>query len=168
MKDLMKLVAESKAELDAIGIPYRTVRNWTVNTRARSRWGQCKTISKGVFDIDISERLLSGDVPDFSAKNTIIHELLHTVEGCEGHGGKWKQLAERVNQAYPQYHIKRVTSNEEAGVQPIQKPYRAVYKIACSRCGTYTYRQKASKLVQHPERYRCAKCGGKLQVFVRQ
>ena len=49
MKDLMKLAAECKEELDAIDIPYRTVRNWIVNSRAQCRWGLCKYVSSMTF-----------------------------------------------------------------------------------------------------------------------
>lgn len=164
MKNLQKLSDECKKELDAIGIPYRTVRNWQVNTRSKCRWGQCKTISPGVFDINISHRLLQDEVSDDAVKNTIIHELLHTVEGCSSHKGRWKILAGKVNRAYPQYHIKRTSSSDEKGVEEIRKPYQKNYKIVCSGCGYHVYRQKASKLVQHPEKFKCGKCGGKLSV----
>lgn len=88
MKDLEKLVEECKKDLDEIGIPYRTVRNWLINTRAKCRWGQCRRVSTDIFDISISHRLLQDDVLDVAAKTTIIHELLHTVDGCSGHKGK--------------------------------------------------------------------------------
>ncbi len=168
MKDLMKLAAECKAELDAIGIPCRTVRNWIVNTRAQCRWGLCKCVSDGVYEIQISDRLLKDDVPDISAKNTIIHELLHTVKGGNGHKGKWKVYAAQVNRAYPQYNIKRTTSYEEKGVQKSKRApqyYDVKYEIRCTRCGGSVYRRKASKVVLHPEKYRCVKCNAKLEVI---
>lgn len=125
MKDLWKLVRECKEELDALGIEYRTVRNWTVNTRSQRRWGQCKVVSSDVFDINISVRLLADQVSDTAAKDTIIHELLHTVEGCLKHTGKWKALAEKVNRAYPQYHIKRATTEEEKGFEKTARTYHS-------------------------------------------
>ena len=68
MKDLEKLVEECKKDLDEIGIPYRTVRNWLINTRAKCRWGQCRRVSTDIFDISISHRLLQDDVLDVAAK----------------------------------------------------------------------------------------------------
>lgn len=168
MKDLMKLVAECKDELDAIGIPYRTVRNWIVNTRAQCRWGLCRFVSEGVCDIQISARLLKDDVPDISTKDTIIHELLHTVKGGHTHKGKWKAYAEQVNQAYPQYTIKRTTSYEEKGVQKTDRTprhYDVKYEIRCTRCGGSIYRKKVSKVILRPEKFRCGKCNGKLEVI---
>ncbi len=106
MKDLKLLVDECIAELNSIGINCGRIRNIEINTRAKSRWGQCKTVKTGVFDIEISARLLDDNVDDLAAKNTIIHELLHTVKGCHGHTGKWKILAEYVNKKFTQYNIK--------------------------------------------------------------
>ena len=53
MKDLMSLVAICKADLDRLGIKYGRVSNWTVNTRAKCRLGQCRKMAAGLFDINI-------------------------------------------------------------------------------------------------------------------
>lgn len=165
MKDLDKLVSECKKELDAIGIPYGAVRSWSVNTRAKSRWGQCMTVSKGLYDISISYRLLQDDADDTAAKDTIIHELLHTAPGCNGHQGRWKMYADMVNKAYPQYNIKRVSSEEEMGLKKEQRDIRNNYKIVCTGCGSSFYRQRAGRIITHPELYRCVKCGGRFRVY---
>lgn len=164
MKDLMQLVNECKKELDEIDIEYRTVRNWTVNKRAKCRWGLCKKISEGVFDISISEKLLADEVDDIAAKNTIIHELLHTVKGSKGHKALWKAMADRVNRYYPQYRIKRCTSNEEKGIEIEHTPTAYKYKIRCKECGAISYRRRKSNVVQNIEKYRCGKCRGPLEV----
>lgn len=164
MKNLAELVLECKMELDNIGIKFGTIRNWSINTRAKCRWGQCKRIYEDVFDISIAQRLLEDDVDDIATKNTIIHELLHTVDGCSGHKGKWKRLAEQVNAASPEYNIKRTTSAADKGVPSVRRPYRKKYKITCKTCGVMFYRQKASRVVVHPEKYRCSRCGGKFEV----
>lgn len=88
MKDLMSLVAICKADLDSLGIKYGKVRNWSVNTRAKRRLGQCKKAPFGMFDINVSEQLLKDDIDDQIALDTIMHELLHTVQGCFNHGEK--------------------------------------------------------------------------------
>lgn len=165
MKNIIELVEESKCELDLLGIKYQEVRTWTVNSRAKCRWGQCKMLSNGVFDISISARLLEDDVDNNVVKSTIIHELLHTVEDCFGHGEKWKMLALKVNQAYPDYNIKRISTAEEKGIKSDIKEYKKNHKIVCIECGYFVYRQRAGKLVLHPEKFRCGKCGGILKVY---
>lgn len=162
MKDLKKLTMECRSELESIGIKCGTVRNITVNTRAKKRWGCCTTVSKGVFDISISEKLLQDDVDDKAAKDTIIHELLHTVKGCKGHKGKWVMLAKTVNERLG-YDIKRTTSGKEKGIEEEAPPMKIKYILICENCGAEIRRQKASSVVMHPERYRCAKCRGRLK-----
>ncbi len=163
MKELMALVAQCKADLDSLGIRYGTVRNWEINTRARCRWGQCKQIARGIFDISIAQRLLEDAVDDQAAKDTIVHELLHTVPGAFDHQSKWKALAQAVNAKLPGYHIKRTTSVDEKGVQavPNERTYR--YELRCEGCGSIIRRERESNLVKHPEHYRCAHCGGEVK-----
>ena len=167
MKDLMKYVGEVERDLDSIGVRYRAVRRWTVNTRAKKRWGACRALGGGEFEISISARLLADDASDQALRDTIAHELLHTVEGCVGHRGKWKALAEKVTRELPGYSISRLTSAEAKGFHAEQTDevsapkYR--YALVCERCGQVIRRQKASKVIRSPWRYRCAKCGGKFR-----
>lgn len=164
MKDLKFLLNECITELNYIGIDCGKIRNIEINIRAKSRWGLCRTVKSGVYDIEISSRLLEDNVKDIVTKNTIIHELLHTVKGCHGHTGKWKVLAEYVNKKLPQYNIKRTARSEEKGIETEAKEPTYRYAVQCTKCGQIIRRQKMSKLIQHPQRYRCAKCGGKLKL----
>ena len=38
-------------------------------------------------------------------------------------------------------------------------------KLQCQGCGAMIRRKRASRLTQYPQRYRCAKCGGKLKII---
>ena len=162
MKDLGKLAGECQRELLSANIHTGKVRNWTVNTRAKARWGLCTRVAKGLFDIQISAALLRDDLDDKAAKDTIVHELLHTIPGCFKHTGKWKRYADTVNFLLPQYCIKARSSYEDKGLEdPRPEPvYR--YVLKCQDCGTEIRRQKKNAAVEHPERYRC-KCGGRLR-----
>jgi len=163
MKDLIKLVEICKADLDSIGIKCGKVRNWTVNTRAKCQWGQCKKVGIGLSDISISAVLLNDDVDDREALNTIAHELIHTIPGCFSHKGKWKLIAEDICKKLPQYTIKRTAKPEEKGIviQKKEPVYR--YILRCTECGQEIKRQKLSKAVVNYKKYRCGKCGGKLE-----
>ena len=115
MKDLLKLAAECMAQLNALGIDCGKV-TFTVNTRAKKRWGQCRVVGAGSYEISISERLLHDDVDDMAAKNTIMHELAHAADGCRsGHRGEWVRIVSEIMRAYPEYNIKRCTSLAEKG-----------------------------------------------------
>ena len=161
MKDLVKLAGECQRDLFSVNIRTGKVRNWTVNSRAKARWGLCTRVSKGLFDIQISEALLQDGVDDQAAKNTIVHELLHTIPGCFKHTGKWKQNAEKVNFLLPQYSIKARSSYKDKGLEDTRPEPEYRYILKCLQCGTELKRQRKSASVEHPECYRC-KCGGRL------
>lgn len=158
MKDLNKLASECIADLTAAKMRLQTVRNWKVGTSRKNLWGLCETVAPGVFDISISETLLQDDVDDQAVKNTIAHELLHTVDGCMNHGRYWHKLAGLVNQRCPGYNVKGRTSAEDKGIQIQYK-----YLLRCTGCGATAGRHKKSRFVEHFDRYICSKCGGKFE-----
>lgn len=162
MKDLIKLANECMTELDAIGIQYGKINNWSVNTRAKSRWGYCKCVPGG-FEIQISNRLLADNVPDIHTKNTIMHELLHTVPGGLSHTGKWKILANKVNAKYG-YNIKRTTSEEEKGLESREVKERPVkHQYRCKGCGQTIERTRESKFTKYYDKYTCGACHGRFE-----
>lgn len=158
MKDLRKLVAECETDLASLGIQCGSVSDWQINTRAKHRWGLCKRNPDGSFLISISAALLIDSVSDQAAKNTILHELLHTVPGCFSHTEKWLRLANKVNHRLPHYTIKRTTSAEEKGIAPGTPNYL----LKCKGCGTEFGRDRLSPLVRQPEKYLCSRCGHSL------
>lgn len=162
MKDLLELVCVCQKELASLRIHWGEVRNWSVNTRAKARWGLCTKVSRGVFDIQIAASLLDDTVDDQATKDTIAHELLHTVPGCFKHTGKWKQYAELINKEMPYYRIKSRSSYADKGVEDLRGDPTYRYILKCEQCSREVHRQKKSAVIEHPENYRC-KCGGKLK-----
>ena len=171
MKDLQKLYHECLDELSSIGIVCGNIKCVTVNTRAKKRWGLCKRVEAinyaspvpvYEYEISISYRLLEDSVRDEAAKNTIIHELLHTCEGGHGHRGNWQKLANRVNAVYG-YNIQRTTSSEEKGIESVYEKPVLQYAVACTHCGHEYHRLKMTSVIKTPERYRCSHCGGNLK-----
>ena len=154
MKDLQKYVAECESELKSIGIKQGIVKEWVINTRASSWLGQCKRLQDGTFQISIIEALLFDDVEDKKLKNTIMHELLHTVEGSMKHTGRWFLNAQTVNKRLPDYNIKR--TNDMPKIDRESTQYK--YAVQCTGCGAIYYRTKMSNIIKNPERYRCGKC----------
>ena len=162
MKDLKKLANQCMAELDAIGVQYGNVISWEVNTRAKNRWGQCRYVGNKCYSINITNRLLADNLPDEAAKQTIVHELLHTVNGCMNHGPNWKREADKVNRAYPHYNIKRTTSYDEKGVEP-PKPREPKYIVRCPSCGHEWKHFRMCGAVEYTNLYTCSKCGVHLE-----
>ena len=65
-----------------------------------------------------------------------------------------------MNCAYG-YAIARTDSPERLGVEN-KRVVR--YLVRCGGCGAEIPRARRSRLVEHPEEFRCAKCGGTLTV----
>lgn len=169
MKDLQKLFNECKEELDYIGIEYGCIESITINTRAKKRWGQCRiTLNSAywenrIFSINISDKLLQDDVSDESAKDTIIHEILHTCKGCMNHGEEWKRLADIVNDCYSYYNIKRTASAEEKGINIKEEEKNYKYALRCKCCGKIFYKNRMCNVIKYPKNYTHSIDGGELE-----
>jgi predicted SprT family Zn-dependent metalloprotease len=173
MRNLLDYVQQGITMLEGIGIHCGNIVEIEANSRATSRWGQCKTIqydedwNKRTYKISISVILLDERNSEDGLMNTILHELLHSCEGCHGHTGEWKRLAAKVNRELG-YNIKRTSSSEEKGVKfdTRKKPNQSSvpkFFVECSQCGLVYGRMKRTKVIQHPGQYRCGRCGGKLR-----
>ena len=163
MKDLNKLFNEVLEDFDALGIEYGKIVEVVPNSRAQSRWGQCRKRPNGYY-ININVALLADNIGDQGAKETIAHEICHTIKGCMNHGDKWKHYAQLLSVFG--YNIKRTNSAEDKGisaeVHSASKNYK--YEVRCEKCGSTSYYQKKGTVVntlmtQKYHGYRCGKCG---------
>lgn len=159
LNNLLACVAE-QARLAGIPLSPRICPTVTVNRRAKTRLGCCRT-KNGVHTVEIAAALL--EAGERLVRQTLAHEVLHTCPGCANHGPRWKQYAARMNELYG-YDIRRTDSPERLGI-PDNRPVR--WLVVCRKCGKEIPRMKRSALVEHPERYRC-RCGGTLYVRVAQ
>jgi predicted SprT family Zn-dependent metalloprotease len=159
MKDLQKLFKQCLRECDELGIEYGNIVEVTINTRAKKRWGQTCRRPDG-FHINISSVLLRDDVSNEAAKDTIMHEILHTVDGCFDHKAKWQAMADKVN-IYG-YHVKRCTSAWEKGIDSslMETTHHKTYIIRCEKCGVEVIRHRKSNFTEHPNWYFHGGCSG--------
>lgn len=163
MKNYQDFQLLAMLKLSDLNIHYGKITKWTTSNNSVHRWGQARKLMNGTYEIDINECLLRDDSSDDGLLNTIIHELLHTVDGCMKHTGKWKLLADKVNQAYG-YDIKRCSTADEKGISTewTNTVAKATHKYMCkcSKCGKEVWRQKISDFIRYPEIYQCCNCGG--------
>lgn len=137
-----------------------------INSRPKRRLGMCKLLNPRevrhemqIFQIELSELTLhlSREI----LQDTLVHELLHTCKGCFNHGAQWKQYAEWMNAIYG-YHISTTApSGATEGCKP--RGGGVEYILECRQCRQKVVRHRMSKVVKHPEYYRCSKCGGTIQ-----
>lgn len=159
MKDYYQLRQECMEEVMAAGIEPGLIRMWTINSRAKSRWGLCIKHPDNTYEIQIAAQLLeSDDVSIKACKETIIHEVLHTCKDCMKHTGTWKNYANIMNNKYG-YDIKRCTSLEGKGLAHENEPATpAKYNYVCKKCGQKVSRRRASKFTKNYRKYGCGIC----------
>lgn len=156
MKDLQSYANRCLKMLDGVGILYGSITGFVVDTRPKRRYGQCR--KRGLtFEIGISKFMLDDSIPDKALENTIIHEVLHTIDGCQNHGSKWKHYAGIVKE-HLGYDIRRCNGDKEG--LPVTAQFR--YAVRCTGCGMVFRRMKRTDLIKYPEWYRCGKCHSKL------
>ena len=158
------LAVEARKELMNINIhPSEKIIAIKENRRAKKRLGCCKKekqLAQEVFIIEISTVLEVA--ADQVIKEILIHELLHTCKGCFNHGKLWKLYAAKVNQVYG-YNISTYANTAQLNIEKTAAP-KFRYEIRCQHCDYVGYRQKKSKVITHPQLYKCGKCGGPLKV----
>lgn len=187
MYDLKKIAKECIAELNAIGIyPNITENEFTVNTRAKTRYGQCKyrnaqyrynpiTLKRepisATMSINISSFLLDDRNDINSVRQTVMHELIHSCNECIGahHGGKWLEYADLVNDCYNMditrcsYFNERLNADvNKERMQSRKKSETKHYMLKCPCCNRIiadAYRQRKPKWIMHTEDFYCKKCG---------
>ncbi|MBR3600233.1 MAG: SprT-like domain-containing protein [Lachnospiraceae bacterium] len=163
MQNLNELVSIAVADMEDLGYTINKNNSYVVNYRAKNRWGLCKHNPDGTCTIEISHRLLNEGVSRDAIMNTLMHELIHTLPGCNNHGVNFKRVAQVINDAYG-LNIKRATSAEEKGIEvPIAPAPVYKYKFRCRACGQIISRTRESKFTKNYDRYSCGYCGGRFE-----
>ena len=160
MRDLQRYADRCMAMLDNIGVKYGNIIEFTVNTRAMRRWGQCKAVPGG-YSININYVLLDERNDESGLINTLLHELLHSCMGCMNHGENWKRLAEKVYREYG-INIRRTSDAAEKGVNTeVMRRGSGMsirHKYVCEGCGQVITRYRESKFTKNYKNYKCGIC----------
>ena len=159
---LFYLATICEKEIKEVGIELKDQVTYRVG-KAKSRYGCC--IRKNI--VEISSWVFELEEKDI--KNTIIHELLHTLKDTKGHNSKWNYYARLMNNRYD-YNISRVGNSrhdfnkagktEEDSVEIMN--YK--YKKTCKTCGNVHYWHRATQ--RKIQAYKqgnctCGKCKGR-------
>lgn len=168
--ELKNVFEECREELKAIGID--TAEGIPVlPMKSTRKWGECKwkrEFRRTRTQIRLNVKLYDGTTDSLvPLKNTIIHELLHSVVPYAKHGYEWKRLAEKVNRHYPQYHIQRCNNFDEYSLNIRKKIEPSnLYIVKCKGCErNWTY-QRYCKTIKYLSRCKCPNCGN--QVYLAQ
>lgn len=125
-------------------------------SKAKKTWGTCKKKhDTQTYEISIMEKLLESEE---GSLNTMIHEVLHTCEGCMNHGKTWKKYAEKIRRIY---NIEITRTSSRKGELTLDLKNDSKYHFKCESCNMDIFRTRKSKFTENYQNYRC-RCRGKI------
>lgn len=153
---------ECLGECEECGIEYGNIDILKLNTRLRSSWGRCSLKrATGKYVIELSHKAVV--MGEQFLKETLLHEICHTVEGCFNHGRLWKNAVETLNYVYG-YNIQHRSNGSELADPYLLNKDEVLYTLKCKKCGEIaSIVQKKTTNFNH-YRYSCSKCGGNYEL----
>lgn len=163
-KKLYKLLCECEDMCREAGLQIGYVKEIYINKRLNFAWGRCVImIKEGYSNIEINQKLLSEHVPESSLRNTILHELCHTVPNGSGHKRGWRAAANKIKDVYD-IQLSVTNSAKSLGVIP-ELCSADKYIFRCSGCGQVVSYSRRTKFVKNTSDYRCGICKGKFEMI---
>lgn len=163
IKNFEKQFAECYTELSSLGYTRElTSKKYQLHfIDTLKTLGRCKNCGSNRYTIYLNKAFADIE-KEQNIKNTIMHELIHSLDGCMRHTGRWREIADIVN-ARLGYNINRTSSHEDYDkYYTAKKSNSAKYEIKCTKCGCSTKYQRNTKTVQriiaHEGRYSCGVC----------
>ena len=150
-----KMVHAYRQDMLTRGIKVGKISRVWFSDKSFHKFGSCRRLMNGYFAIEITDLGLHGDV-----KSTIVHELIHTVEGCYNHGPKFQEIARLLSSAY-NMELGTHAGGREMELSREYRLNKAKYAVQCNKCGQLIVRQRATRLIKFPMTYNCG-CGGDL------
>lgn len=139
-----KVVSEYDLDVDISSL------TWEVSTRAKRRAGAVKHVNGEPSSVSITWEYFKQN-GWMDTASTVRHELIHVhllnLKNDASHGMEFKKWAKRLD----------TSLHCDLFVEP-------KWWIVCQCCESEIARYRKSKLVEHPEKYRCRNCGGEFQV----
>ena len=139
-KEMSVLFEQCLQDLTGLGIKPAVIDNVTYKRLSENDYGYAKSYldenDNLKYCIVMSNLFMDKRVSESVVQGTMFHELLHTVDGCNGHGGKWNELI-------------------------LDRYYKgkAKYILRCNQCGEmYFYRRITNSIFNYHEL--TCECGG--------
>lgn len=142
---------------------YRILRNLNIEVKDNVKVEWSKTVQTKTLGTyynrsnSITISRLFHVLPDNEVMATLLHELLHSVDGCQNHGTKWKALAHTVNRAYG-CNIKRTSDLMRRYGDKLYDEGFFTHKIYCSACNSTQYYTREPKVKDNLGSCYCGTC----------
>lgn len=163
MKDLNALLEKSLAMCDAVGIPYGKITSIGINNRLSRCWGRCLTKDYKHYWIEIQGKFAKDEFStDDAVIAVIIHEIIHTCDGCWNHGEKFLSYGRRITEKYG-IKVSATDSAENLTINVIEWKNSKRYAATCAKCGYVSYKDRMCDLIRYPMMYTHKDCGGRFE-----
>ena len=161
MHDIKALLLKALVICDKENIPYRKITGIKVNNRLSKSWGRCNLDTKtGSFSIELRNVIADDSItPEKGTLEIILHEVIHTCEGCFNHGALFNAYGERLLK-YGYDTQGRTKNKEKLNLNMTNYMAQAKYICKCQKCGFEETRQRMCKFVKEPENFLHKHCGG--------
>lgn len=109
--ELYKAYEEAKKNIKSLGYEIGPIVEFRMSSRYRRAWAKCyRNNHEDTFRIGISDRLLNAN-PE-SVKDTIYHEVIHTIPYCFNHGPCFKSVVKKCNDKFGRHISVQTTAQE--------------------------------------------------------
>lgn len=134
-----------------------------LNSNNRKALGKC-TYRNGRYTIQLNPNILKFETDgEKIIRETVAHELCHTLPGCMNHGREFHSKAASIMRLMG-YHIdtKADTDSSEYFIKYLPQ---ADYMLICDKCGNQVPIARLSDPVKNPMNYSCKKCDGSISSY---
>lgn len=163
MRNLQKIFEKCLADIQALNITVGKITKieWAV---LKNALGECNGQWAGngwIYWIAISNEFLDEKIDEINLRETVYHEILHTVYRCSGHSKTWVRNALLIDKTYG------------CGVATYKSKYDILNpnlpvlgEITCSYCGgKLSIREKSIwEQIQNQKKALCAWCRKEIEV----
>ncbi len=161
LDDIKKMVEVCREELGALGLQTGEIASVSFNSRAKTLFGRCRRERSGVYHIEIMTYLNRHRSLD-DIRQTIMHEVIHTLPGCGNHGEAFQKTARLVNETLG-YRISTTSKLSKEAKEAVAFNY----VLKCSHCGEELKRyHRKPRLSPHHYHLPCGEVSkGKLELY---
>ena len=165
---ITKIFNTVSKELIKIGVPIPIkdiVKVGELKTRSKRVRGVTYTFKRIAYNnpniddktnyIGINKKLIEDN---FEIEKTMVHELIHTIPGCNNHGPNFKRYAGLINRHYPEYNVSTYYTSDSDETENIADTKKPKYVVTCENCGAKTYFYRKCKTLDIISRCTCKKC----------
>lgn len=147
LEDILNEVHECQNLLQAIGFDMegkKYTTRWLPKTKVKTL-GMCSCTVYNNYIISINESYLRLASPE-NIHNTIMHEVIHSIDGCANHGPNFKRAGEKVCKYYVFTSITRLGKDKTYMDEVVATKYK--YQLRCKTCGhTWNYMRRTQKML---------------------